>query len=84
MDVTELVPGDVVGFDIGGWSCGYLLIQANGLEFDEAVLTGESGRSEGGRSPPRDRILPSEVFMGTSGLGTGCPGSASKTGPSIR
>ncbi|HXM56343.1 MAG TPA: HAD-IC family P-type ATPase, partial [Candidatus Dormibacteraeota bacterium] len=43
VDVTELVPGDVVLLDVGDIVPADLrLLEANGLECDEAVLTGES------------------------------------------
>lgn len=43
VDVTELVPGDVVALDVGEVVPADLrLLQANALECNEAVLTGES------------------------------------------
>ena len=79
VDVTELVPGDVVRLSVGDVVPADLrLLRADGLECDESVLTGESLAAEK-RSDP---IAPSEssldlascAFMGTivrdgSGLG---------------
>ena len=43
VDLTELVPGDVVGLDVGDVvPADIRLLEANALECDEAVLTGES------------------------------------------
>jgi Mg2+-importing ATPase len=43
VDVTELVPGDVVALDVGDViPADIRLLEANALECDEAVLTGES------------------------------------------
>src|SRR6266542_2408850 len=79
VDVTELVPGDVVGLDIGEVvPADIRLLDVNGLECDEAVLTGESvpaakGSEPSGRSDsPLD--LGSCAFMGTvvrAGTGRG-------------
>jgi Mg2+-importing ATPase len=70
VDVAELVPGDLVRLDIGDVVPADLrLIEVNGLECDEAVLTGEATPAEktaaavpAGRSP---LDLPSCAFMGT-------------------
>ena len=79
VDVTELVPGDVVRLAIGDVVPADLrLLQADGLECDEAVLTGESlpadKRSDPITAPESSLDLASCVFMGTvvrggSGLG---------------
>src|SRR6266542_6584505 len=79
VDVTELVPGDVVGLDVGEVvPADIRLLEANGLECDEAVLTGESMPAAKGAEPvpgsdsPLD--LASCAFMGTvvrAGTGRG-------------
>jgi Mg2+-importing ATPase len=79
VDVTELVPGDVVRIGVGDVVPADLrLLQAEGLECDEAVLTGETlpaeKRSEPVESAESPLALPSCAFMGTvvragSGLG---------------
>jgi Mg2+-importing ATPase len=70
VDVTELVPGDVVRIGVGDVVPADLrLLEADGLECDEAVLTGESLPAEKQAAPtekpgsPLD--LPSCAFMGT-------------------
>src|SRR5271166_4827558 len=80
LDVTKLVPGDVVRLAVGDVVPADLrLLQADGLECDEAVLTGESQPAEKRAdpittAPPSSLDLPSCAFMGTvvragSGLG---------------
>ena len=79
VDVTELVPGDIVRIGVGDVVPADLrLVQAEGLECDEAVLTGESlpaeKRSEPVTSTESPLDLASCAFMGTivregSGLG---------------
>ncbi len=79
VDVTGLVPGDVVGLDVGEVvPADIRLLEANGLECDEAVLTGESMPAAKGAEPvvrsdsPLD--LGSCAFMGTvvrAGTGRG-------------
>ena len=80
VDVTELVPGDVVRLAVGDVVPADLrLLHADGLECDEAVLTGESLPAEKRSDPittaPASSLdLPSCAFMGTvvrtgSGLG---------------
>jgi Mg2+-importing ATPase len=79
VDVTELVPGDVVRIGVGDVVPADLrLLDANGLECDESVLSGESLPAEKNVEPvaasdsPLD--LPSCAFMGTvvhSGNGVG-------------
>ena len=71
VDVTELVPGDVVLLDVGDIVPADLrVLEANGLECDEAVLTGES-------LPAAKTVQPGEgscAFMGTvvqAGTGRG-------------
>jgi Mg2+-importing ATPase len=70
VDVTELVAGDVVGLRVGGVVPADLrLIEANALECDEAVLTGESMAAVKSTdpAPPSDSAvdLPPCAFMGT-------------------
>jgi Mg2+-importing ATPase len=83
VDVTELVPGDVVRLEVGDVVAADLrLLRADGLECDEAVLTGESLPAEKSAEPigapgsPLD--LPSCAFMGTvvrEGSGAGVDGA---------
>jgi P-type Mg2+ transporter len=70
IDVTELVPGDVVRLGVGDVvPADMRLLDVEGLECDEAVLTGESLPAEkdiepiGAPESPLD--LPSCAFMGT-------------------
>jgi Mg2+-importing ATPase len=77
--VTEVVPGDIVRLDVGDVVPADLrLLEVNGLECDEAVLTGEATPAEKSPAPagagesPLD--LPSCAFMGTvvrNGTGRG-------------
>jgi P-type Mg2+ transporter len=79
IDVTDIVPGDVIRLAVGDVVAADLrLIEAEGLECDESVLTGESLPAEKGTSPvtaPESSLdLSSCAFMGTvvregSGLG---------------
>jgi P-type Mg2+ transporter len=79
VDVTELVPGDLVRLSVGDVVPADLrLLEADGLECDEAVLTGESlpaeKRSDPITAPESSLELASCAFMGTvvregSGLG---------------
>ena len=79
IDVTELVPGDVVQMAVGDVVPADLrLLHADGLECDEAVLTGESmpaeKRSDPVSAPESSLDLACCAFMGTvvrdgSGLG---------------
>ena len=79
VDVTELVPGDVVQLGVGDVVPADLrLLRAEGLECDEAVLTGESlpaeKRTDPITAPESSLDLASCAFMGTvvregSGLG---------------
>jgi Mg2+-importing ATPase len=79
VDVTELVPGDVVQLAVGDVVAADLrLLHTEGLECDEAVLTGESQaaekRSDPVTAPESSLDLASCAFMGTvvregSGLG---------------
>ena len=79
VDVTELVPGDVVRLAVGDVVPADLrLLAAEGLECDEAVLTGESLPAEKSVAPVAEPAspleLPSCAFMGTvvrAGAGTG-------------
>lgn len=70
VDVTELVPGDVVRLAVGDVVPADLrLLDAEGLECDEAVLTGESlpaeKRSDPVQAPESPLDLASCAFMGT-------------------
>jgi Mg2+-importing ATPase len=79
VDVTELVPGDVVRLSVGDVvPADVRLLRVEGLECDEAVLTGESlpaeKRSDPITAPESSLDLASCAFMGTivregSGLG---------------
>jgi Mg2+-importing ATPase len=79
VDVTDLVPGDVVRLGVGDVVPADLrLLEAAALECDEAVLTGESLPAEkqvAPIAPPEAPLeLPSCAFMGTvvrEGSGTG-------------
>ena len=68
--MTALVPGDVIALRVGDVVPADLrLVEANGLECDEAVLTGESlpAPKSTAPEPPSDSAvdLPSCAFMGT-------------------
>ena len=70
IDVTRLVPGDVVRIGVGDVVPADLrLLAANGLECDESVLTGESLPADKSvepvPSPESPLDLPSCAFMGT-------------------
>jgi Mg2+-importing ATPase len=70
VDVTELVPGDVVELRVGDVVPADLrVMEMNGLECDESVLTGESMASLKSIAPAPDTgsavDLPSCAFMGT-------------------
>jgi Mg2+-importing ATPase len=70
VDVTKLVPGDVVRLGVGDVVPADLrLLEANGLECDEAVLTGESLPAEktadACEKPESPLDLRSCAFMGT-------------------
>ena len=91
VDVTELVPGDVVRLAVGDVVPADLrLLHADGLECDEAVLTGESlpaeKRSDPVTAPESSLDLASCAFMGTvvrdgSGLGVVvCTGARTEFG----
>ena len=79
VDVTELVPGDVVRVGVGDVVPADLrLLEAEELECDESVLTGESAPAEKNvepvASPESSLELPSCAFMGTvvrAGSGVG-------------
>ncbi len=79
VDVTEVVPGDVVRVGVGDVVPADLrLLEAQGLECDESVLTGESAPAEKNVEPvtkPESPLeLPSCAFMGTvvrAGSGVG-------------
>jgi Mg2+-importing ATPase len=91
VDVTALVPGDVVRLAVGDVVPADLrLLHADGLECDEAVLTGESlpaeKRSDPVTAPESSLDLASCAFMGTvvrdgSGLGVVvCTGARTEFG----
>ncbi|HEX2850956.1 MAG TPA: magnesium-translocating P-type ATPase [Acidimicrobiales bacterium] len=67
--VSELVPGDIVSLSVGDLvPADVRLIEVNGLECDEAVLTGESVPSAKRVAPASSDSavdLPSCAFMGT-------------------
>ena len=70
IDVTELVPGDVIRLSLGEVVPADLrLIEVNGLECNESILTGESMGSEKSPEPvPADAELAESTdlaFMGT-------------------
>ncbi len=70
IDVTELVPGDVITLDVGDIVPADLrLLEVHGLECDEAVLTGESmtAAKTVAACPPAAAPLklPSCAYMGT-------------------
>ena len=70
LDVTELVPGDVVHLEVGDVVPADLrLLDCAGLECDESVLTGESLPAEKSAEPVRGAHgpleLPSCALMGT-------------------
>ncbi len=78
VDVTELVPGDLVRLAVGDVVPADLrLVDVEGLECDESVLTGEALPAEkrsGTVTPASPVDLPSCAFMGTivrSGSGLG-------------
>ena len=79
VDVVELVPGDVVRLSVGDVVPADLrLLEANGLECDEGILTGESLPAEKQSAPDERRSSPLDLrsctFMGTvvrSGNGLG-------------
>src|SRR5581483_8057913 len=79
VDVTELVPGDVVRLGVGDVIPADLRpLEAHALECDEAVLTGESlpaeKQAEPATEPAGPLELPSCAFMGTvvrTGQGAG-------------
>ena len=79
VDVTALVPGDVVLLDVGDIVPADLrLLEVHGLECDEAVLTGESMPAAKTIAPAgvlkSEQHLPSCAFMGTvvqAGTGRG-------------
>jgi Mg2+-importing ATPase len=87
VDVTDLVPGDVVLLDVGDIVPADLrLLEVHGLECDEAILTGESLPAaktiEPIATPESAQHLPSCAFMGTVvRAGTG-RGVVVATGPS--
>jgi Mg2+-importing ATPase len=69
IDIVELVPGDLVRLRVGDIVPADLrLLEANGLECDESVLTGESAAAAKTAAPGRGDSpldLPSCAFMGT-------------------
>jgi len=79
VDVTRLVPGDVVQLSVGDVVPADLrLLRADGLECDESVLTGESlpveKQAGACKTPESPLALPSGALMGTvvqNGSGVG-------------
>jgi P-type Mg2+ transporter len=79
VDVTELVPGDVVRLQLGAVVPADLrLIEATGLECNESVLTGETAPADKGTGAVSSGTVVAELsscaFMGTvvaSGSGVG-------------
>lgn len=70
VDVTDLVPEDVVRLDVGDVvPADLLLLEINALECDEAVLTGEATAAEKQVEPIAEGgsllALPTCAFMGT-------------------
>jgi Mg2+-importing ATPase len=87
VDVTELVPGDVVRIGVGDVVPADLrLLEAAGLECDESVLTGEAAPAEKSVDPVADPAspieLPSCAFMGTVVRAGNGVGVVVQTGPS--
>jgi len=84
--VTELVPGDVVRIGVGDVVPADLrLLEANGLECDESVLTGEAAAAEKtvepAASPESSLDLPCCAFMGTVVRAGNGVGVVVETGP---
>lgn len=79
VNVTDLVPGDIVHLDVGEVVPADLrLLEANALQLDEAVLTGESVPAPKRKEPVREGGAPLDLascaFMGTvvrAGTGRG-------------
>ena len=70
IDVTMLVPGDVVQLSVGEVvSADLRLLRADGLECDESVMTGESlpaeKQADACEAPESPLALPSAALMGT-------------------
>ena len=70
VEVTHLVPGDVVHLDVGAIvPADVRLLAASNLECDESILTGESLPAEKSATPVSDGAvlaeLSSSLFMGT-------------------
>jgi P-type Mg2+ transporter len=85
VDVTDLVPGDVVRLDVGDVvPADIRLLESNGLECDEAVLTGESMPVPKGTDPVSTSAspmeLPSCAFLGTIVRGGSGSGVVVRTG----
>lgn len=85
VDVTALVPGDIVRLDVGDVVPADLrLLEVNGLECDEAVLTGEAIPAEKTAAPAPPGAssldLPSCAFMGTVVRGGTAAGVVVQTG----
>ena len=85
VDVVALVPGDVVRLRVGDIVPADLrLLEANGLECDESVLTGESAAAAKTAAPGRGDSpldLPSCAFMGTVVTGGEGRGVVVQSGP---
>jgi len=82
IDVTELVPGDVVRLNIGDVvPADVRLLDVNGLECDEAVLTGESVPAEKSAVSATDEATSSCALMGTVVQNGTATGVVVRTGP---
>ncbi|HXY86393.1 MAG TPA: magnesium-translocating P-type ATPase [Gaiellaceae bacterium] len=85
LDITKLVPGDVVALHVGDVVPADLrLLECANLEIDEAVLTGESAVAAKTVAPVREPSSPLELpciaFMGTVVHGGGGRGVVIQTG----
>ncbi len=86
LEVTHLVPGDVVHLDVGSIVPADLrLMSASGLECDESILTGESVPAVKSPEPAKPDAalaeLSSCLFMGTVVVQGSCDAVVVATGP---